>query len=170
MFIRHLLSAVSEQMTDYGMLRRTIEREREVLCQLSSYLKGEGEGSPDGFFERRFHAREVQKENELLKPWEERLECTVDETLKELLTKEGRTQVLQELLTCKQVDEVSVPAANLLKRQEELVLKREEVVTCLDRITGFLLESLGEDLEVAEGRFKSVSYRKGTRRTTSKKY
>lgn len=168
MFIRHLLSAVSEKMTDYGMLRRTIEREREVLCQLSSYLKGEGKGSPDGFFERRFHAREVQKENELLKPWEERLECTVDETLKELLTKEGRTQVLQELLTCKQVDEVSVPAANLLKRQEELVLKREEVVTCLDRITGFLLESLGEDLEVADwlhgiqshGDYPSLNYQR----------
>ena len=110
----------------------------------------------------------MQKENELLKPWEERLECTVDETLKELLTKEGRTQVLQELLTCKQVDEVSVPAANLLKRQEELVLKREEVVTCLDRITGFLLESLGEDLEVADwlhgiqshGDYPSLNYQR----------
>lgn len=168
MFIRHLLSAVSEQMTDYGMFRRMTEREKEVLCQLSSYLKGEGKGSPDGFFERRFHAREVQKENDLLKPWEERLECAVDEALKELLTKEGRTQVLRELTACTQVDEVSVPSANLLKKQEELTAKREEVVECLDRLTGFLLETFGEDLEVADwlhgvqshGDYQSLGYQR----------
>lgn len=168
MFIRHLLSAVSEQMTDYGIFRRMTEREKEVLCQLASYLKGEGKGSLDGFFERRFHAREVQKENDLLKPWEERLECAVDEALKELLTKEGRTQVIRELLACTQVDEASVPSSNLLKRQEELTAKREEVVECLDRITGFLLETFGEDLEVADwlhgvqshGDYQSLNYRR----------
>ena len=54
-FVRHLLSAVSEQMTAYGRCCRYYTREKEVLTQFASYIKIEGREDPEGFLERRSH-------------------------------------------------------------------------------------------------------------------
>lgn len=166
MLVRHLLSAASERMRDYGMRCLVLKREREVLSQLASYLKGEGKGEPEGFFERRFHARQVQKENDLIKPQEERLECIVDESLRGLIASEMRRKVLSELLSCQNVDERSAPSLGLCKRKEALQIQKEEVTAFLDRMTDFLAETFGEGLELTDwfhgvqshGDFKVLGY------------
>lgn len=150
MFVYYLLSAASEKLTACGRGSRYQEREKEVLSQLASYIKGEGKGDPDGFLQRRLHARQVQKENGLLKPWEESMECAVDERLRELLLSPGRLQVVSELQNCRKVEEDSCPSLGLGEKRERLAREKEELTAFLDRMTDFLLEAFGEDLELAD--------------------
>ena len=121
-----------------------------MLSQLASYIKGEGKGDPDGFLQRRLHARQVQKENGLLKPWEESMECAVDERLRELLLSPGRLQVVSALQYCRKVEEDSCPSLGLGEKRERLAREKEELTAFLDRMTDFLLEAFGEDLELAD--------------------
>lgn len=172
MVVRHLLSAASERMTSYGMACRYAKREKEVVLQLASYLKGEGAGCPESFFKRRFHARQVQKENDLLKPWEERLECAVDEKLQGMVSGEHRTQILLELMGEEQAEDTQVFASVLSQRQEGLSLQKQEVFQFLERMTEFLAEAFGEDLEMADwlhglrnhGDFASIGYESAGRK------
>lgn len=166
MFVHYLLAAASKKLTAYGKKSRYQEREKEVFAQLASYIKGEGKGEPDGFLQRRLHARQVQKENGLLKPWEESRECEVDGQLQDLLLGKKRMQLLSELKNCRSVDGESCPSLGLKEKQERLARERQELTEFLDRMTDFLLEAFGEDLEVADwlqgiqnhGDFRRIGY------------
>lgn len=126
MFIRHLLSAVSEKMTEYGNFRRFTVRKKEVLGQLSSYLAEGTDRKKEDFFTQRRHAFRVRKENGLLKPWEERLELWVDKDLEEF------------------------PPSELIQDEEKLQQMKDRVRSILDRMTDFVLQTFGEDLELAD--------------------
>lgn len=126
-FVRHLLAAAGAQMTEYGRERRYLHRKKEVLEQ----YQGRKEAGLDAFFRQRAHALAVRKENGLLKPWEESLELTVDHSLKELLYGDG--------------DILAVD-----RETEALEQKRTELLNRLDRLTDFVREAFGEDLELAE--------------------
>lgn len=150
MFVRHMLAAASKRMTAYGLSRRYYEREKEVLGQLSSYLKEKNAGNPEEFFKRRSHALRVRKENGLLKPWEERMERMVDERLKEILLGGSRMKILEELAECAKVTEESLPSSGLLKEYEELLHRKGELLDFLNRMTDFILETFGRDLELTD--------------------
>lgn len=149
-FVRHLLAAVSERMSAYGAFWRYYEREKEVLGQFASYMKGEDAGNPEGFLERRSLALRVRKENDLLKPWEERTERAVDERLRQMLFAKNRREILEELRECRQVNDTSLAEAGIPMEHEKLLAQREEVLECLDRMTDFILETFGKDLELAD--------------------
>lgn len=150
MFLRHLLSAASERMTAYGTFRKYYEREKEILGQFASYMKGKDAGNPEGFLERRSQALKVQKENDLLKPQEERTELAVDERLRRMLFGQNRTKILKELALCRQVDDASLPEAGIPKEHEKLLEQKEALLAFLNRMTDFILETFGKDLELAD--------------------
>ncbi len=149
MFVRHLLAAVSEGMADYGSFRRYVVRKKEVLGQLSSYLKGQDAGTLQGFqadsfekfFRQRSHALQVKKENGLLKPWEERLELLVDENLQGLLY-EGEEESFAA--------DGESSSLGLGKEEEELEKKRDRILWTMNRMTDFVLRVFGKDLELAD--------------------
>lgn len=147
-FVRHLLSAASERMTAYGRSCRLCEREKEVLAQLASYIKGGAEA--EGFLENRSHALQVRRENDLIKPWEEQMEQEVDGRLKTLIFGSGRAVFLKELRECRAVDEKSVPSAGLLKERKCLEEQENELTGFLNRMTDFILGAFGEDLELSD--------------------
>ncbi len=149
-FVRHLLSAVSEQMTDYGRRCRHDKREKEVLAQFASYIRTEGREHPEGFFERRSHALQVRRENDLLKPWEEQMEQEVDERLKLLIFGSRRQEFLKELAACRKADEESLPSAGLGKEREHLEAQKANLTGLLHRMTDFIAGAFGEDLELSD--------------------
>lgn len=149
-FVRHLLSAVSEQMTAYGRRYRYYERVKEVLTQFASYIRIEGRENPEGFLERRSHALQVRRENDLIKPWEEQVEQEVDERLKQLLFGTGRMEFLKELADCGSADEKSLPSAGLSEDWEHLKEQKEGLTDLLNRMTDFIAGAFGEDLELSD--------------------
>ncbi len=106
--------------------------------------------NPEGFLERRAHAIRIKKENDLLKPWEERIERGVDEWLQKLFFGASRPEILKELSECSGTQEEYVPSAGLQEEAERLRSSRAELLDFLNRITDFLLEAFGEDLELSD--------------------
>ena len=129
MFIRHLLAAVGAQMTEYGRRRRYLSRRQEVLEQYRS-RQGDGQDAED-FLRQRAHALKVRKENGLLKPGEEGLERRVDDSLREILYGPGDD-------------------SDIRKETENLKRQKEEILKNLNRLTDFVRDAFGEDLELAE--------------------
>lgn len=150
MFVRHLLAAASERMTAYGNARKEYERKKEVLVQFASYIKGGDDKKPERFVERRAHALQVKKENDLLKPWEERMERIVDEWLKELIFGDSRMNILEEMEACSNEDADEIPSAGLSSETERIQRQKEELYDFLNRMTDFLLHTFGKDLELAD--------------------
>lgn len=166
MFVRHILAAASGRMSAYGTLKKFCERKKEVLDQLVSYMRQTHSENPEGFLERRAHAVRVKKENGLLKPWEERIERGVDEWLKNLLFGISRPAILKELSECSGAAEDYVPSAGLQEESERLGNSQAELLDFLNRITDFLLDVFGEDLELSDwlhgiknhGDFRNVGF------------
>lgn len=128
-FIRHLLAAAGAQMTEYGRRRRYLSRRQEVLEQYRS-RQGDGQDAED-FLRQRAHALKVRKENGLLKPGEEGLERRVDDSLREILYGPGDD-------------------SDIGKETEDLKRQKEEILKNLNRLTDFVRDAFGEDLELAE--------------------
>lgn len=150
MFIRHLLAAASERMTACGTAGRIFEREKEVIGQLSSHLRKSGGGSPEDFLERREQALRVRRENDLLKPWEERIERAVDEYLGDLLFGADREKVLAGLSE-ESPKENGFPAGSGLSEEYGRFLgQQEELQDFLNRMTDFILDTFGKDLELTD--------------------
>lgn len=166
MFVRHLLAAASERMTSYGTARKGYERKKEVFAQFISYMGEEGEQKPEDFIEKRAHAFQVKKENDLLKPWEEQVERFVDLWLKELILGEKRRNLLEEIKTCPPESRKALPSLGLLSESERLQKQMEELQDFLNRMTDFLLETFGKDLELSDwlhgirshGDYKSLKF------------
>ena len=150
MFVRHLLSAASERMTAYGALHRQYGRRKEVLRQLLSYMEEDRTHTPEDFLRRRAHALRVRRENRLLKPWEERMEAEVDEWLGKLLSVPDSIRVLEKRTADGGSEEAFSAAAGLCRDQEELQARREELLDFLGRMTDFVAEAFGEDLELTD--------------------
>lgn len=149
-FLHHLLSKASGRMTAYGGAWRLFARKKEVLWQFFSYMfKEAGETSPDGFLKRRFHALQVRRENDLLKPWEETMEAEVDAWLGGLLT--GPLVFLLPDLA-RQKEEVWREHLEEEVRpfKEQVQRQKEELLLFLDRMTDFLKGAFGEDLELTD--------------------
>lgn len=127
MFVRHLLSAASEQMTDFGRYRRYCAREKEVLEQYDSYSRGSRDAGVGDFLKKREHALRIRRENGLLKPWEEQVEKALDQKLVGLLT--GSEQ----------------PEA-----PEQLRKRREKLYSLLEQLTDFIEQAFGQEMELAE--------------------
>lgn len=127
MFVRHLLAAASERMRAYGMSLKRYKLEQQILEQYRFYCRNTPSGSLEEFLLRRTHAVEVKKENGLLKPWEELLEKMLEQSLTGLLL--GSRQPMQV---------------------EELEWEKGEVQAFLHRMTDFLLETFGKDLELSD--------------------
>lgn len=143
MFVRHLLSAAFGRLTDWGGRKRLLDRELEVLKQLWAHVE-QGK-SPEAFLENRSHAFQVKKENDLLKPAEERLERSVDHRLRIFLHSENGLRFAE----VKSSDEL-LELAGMNERREELELGRQTLYGCLDRMTDFLRDTFGEDLELTD--------------------
>ncbi|MBR5508908.1 MAG: ATPase, partial [Lachnospiraceae bacterium] len=127
MFVRHLLSFASEQMKGYGICLKISKREQQIQEQYISYCKSFPKGTLEDFLEKRNHALSVKRENALLKPWEEMVEKALDEKLPGLLL--GNTEPIPH---------------------SDLEQKKEKLGYFLHRMTDFLLEAFGEDLELSD--------------------
>lgn len=149
-FIRHLLSTASRQMTEYGRRYRYYEREREVLTQFSAYMKTGGKEDPEGFLKRRSHALQVRRENDLVKPWEEKMEQEVDERLKKFLFGTRRETFLKELTEYEKEDTGSQLSAELLQEWDQIIIQKKKLTDFLNWITDFVEETFGEDLELSD--------------------
>lgn len=166
MFVRHLLAAASERMTSYGTARKIFERKKEVFAQFVSYVREEGDKKPEEFIEKRSHAYRVKKENNLLKLWEEQVEQSVDLWLGELILGEKRMNILEEVKECPSKDVKEFPSSGLLAESERLQKQMEELHDFLNRMTDFLLETFGKDLELTDwlhgirshGDYKSLKF------------
>lgn len=150
MFVRHLTAAASERMTAYGTCRRVYERKKEILGQFASYMKGENAGNPEGFLEMRAQALRVRRENGLLKPWEERMERAVDESLRQMVFGKGRKKILEALAVCRKVTDESLSEAGIPEEYERLQRQREALTVFLNRMTDFVEETYGKELELAD--------------------
>lgn len=147
MFVRHLLSAASGKMTACGVSGRRLARKREVLGQYASYGKEPGEKGPEEFLRRRAHALRVRKENDLMKPWEERLETDVDGWLKKLLLGTAGPELLKESET----GNLSGWSLSGLIEEETVFQKEKEAVICfLEQMTDFISGAFGEDVELTD--------------------
>ena len=109
-------------------VKRT-EGAKEVLEQYRS-RQGDGQDAED-FLRQRAHALKVRKENGLLKPGEEGLERRVDDSLREILYGPGDD-------------------SDIGKETEDLKRQKEEILKNLNRLTDFVRDAFGEDLELAE--------------------
>jgi len=131
-FVRHLLAAASEQMTDLGRTQRYVKRKKEVLGQLISC-----KDQKKNFFEQRAHALEIRKEHHLLKEWEEAEEYRIDEEVKALLLSPQWSE--------------GISADGIMSGEsEDLEKKKKQVQTFLERATDFLLKAFGRDLELTD--------------------
>jgi len=152
MFIRHLLAAVSEQITDFGTYFRYMERKKEVLGQLLHFIKEKDNNREFSnlrvFFEQRTHALQVKKDHDLLKPWEEALEKQVDENLQTLLYGEQKDIFLKELECCQKVRAEELPSSGLLLEEENLSKKKNALLAKLNQLTDFIIDIFGEDIEL----------------------
>ena len=150
MFIRHMLSAASERMTAWGACARRFEREKEVLRQFFSCMKEPGNKGPEDFLGRRSHARKVRRENDLLKPWEEQMENSVDEWLKQIFFSASGVKLLEELRAGDLSEEALLSAAGIREEEKELQEKKADMCGYLERMTDFILETFGEDLKLTD--------------------
>lgn len=126
-FVRHLLSAVSGQMTAYGRYRRYCAREKEVVEQYAFYRSNNRNAAPGEFLAQREHALRVRREHGLLKSWEEQVEKALDQKLAGLLT--GTEQPEDE---------------DVLRK------KKEKLYSLLKQLTDFVEQTFGRDMELAE--------------------
>lgn len=147
MFVRHLLAAASERMTALGKAQRCLNREKEVIGQLASYLNSQKEEkSCEKFLEQRAHALQVKREHGLLKDWEEQLEIKTDRELKKLLNGPGRREFLYPLKAShSSSDETLEAGLSLTDRQLEQ--QRKAVQEALGRASDFLIGAFGKDTE-----------------------
>lgn len=138
MFVKHLLAAASERMTDLGRTAKYVKRLREVQEQLLSWSKGGQERNAKSFFEQRKHALGIRKEHGLMKDWEEPLERRIDEELEEwFLDHPGASVDSMD-------PEMGSGAETLLEE------KRTRVHDSLDRATDFLEAAFGKELELMD--------------------
>lgn len=158
MFVRHLLAAASERMCTYARNQKLFRRKKEVLGQLGAYMKKE-DASWEGFFKKRFQEMQIKKQNGLLEPWEEGMECQVDENLKTFL-------FADQSLVSKSIINESSAEEGLTEELRQLEKQKSELCEFLGRITDFLSGAFGEDLELTDwlwgiknhGDFKNCGY------------
>lgn len=151
MFVRHLLSAASERMTAYGTLGRLLDRKKEVVRQLASHLRGsEEDAGLTSFLKQRSHALRVRKDNGLLKPWEERMELTVDGWLQDVFCSPVGLALLKRLREEAVTEEELLSETGLDKERETLARQRETLMDFLNRMTDLIKEAFGEDLELTD--------------------
>ena len=89
-----------------------------------------------------------------------------------MVSGEHRTQILLELMGEEQAEDTQVLASVLSQRRERLSLQKQEVFQFLERMTEFLAEAFGEDLEMADwlhglrnhGDFASIGYESAGRK------
>ena len=94
------------------------------------------------------------------------IERGVDEWLKNLLFGISRPAILKELSECSGAAEDYVPSAGLQEESERLENSQAELLDFLNRITDFLLDVFGEDLELSDwlhgiknhGDFRSLGF------------
>lgn len=125
MCVHHLLAAVSERMTSYGIHVRQQKRLQEVLSYRDRYLKEHGEGTLREYLEQRKKELRIRKEHGLLKSQEERLEQWVD----------------QQLLHGVEWN---------AEEQSSMEAEKEAVLEAMSRGTDFLERTFGTDLELAD--------------------
>ena len=125
MCVHHLLAAVSERMTSYGIHVRQQKRLQEVLSYRDRYLTEHGEGTLREFLEQRKKELRVRKEHGLLKDQEERLEQWVDQ------------QLLDGM-------DDSLPGKHSMEEEKKAVL------AAMNRGTDFLVHAFGTDLELSD--------------------
>ncbi len=150
MFLQHLLSGAGGRVTAFGEAKRLLGRKQEVLGQFCSYMTGgEGEKNAKEFLKQRFHALQVRKENHLLKSWEERMETEVDAWLKELLMSPDGFRLTERF---KEDKEAFRAFEKELFRSKEAAVQRqkEELLIFLNRMTDFIKEAFGEDVELTD--------------------
>lgn len=150
MFVRHLLSAASERMTAYGTGRRVLDRKTEVLLQLAAHCKEPRENAVEDFLKKRAHALRVRKENDLLKPWEERMELLVDRWLQEKAASPAFVLLFERLQRETLPKQELLALTGILKEQEMLQEQREELHCFLNRMTDFVRDAFGEELELTD--------------------
>lgn len=150
MFVRHLLSAASERMTAYGTGRRVLDRKTEVLLQLAAHCKEPRENAVEDFLKKRAHALQVRKENDLLKPWEERMELLVDRWLQEKAASPAFVLLFERLQRETLPKQELLELTGLLKEQEMLQEQKEELHCFLNRMTDFVRDAFGEELELTD--------------------
>ena len=125
MCVHHLLAAVSERMTSYGIHVRQQKRLQEVLSYRNRYLTEHGEGTLREYLEQRKKELRIRKEHGLLKSQEERLEQWVDQRL---------------------VNGVEYHVVEQRSLEEE----KEAVLEAMNRGTDFLVQTFGTGLELAD--------------------
>lgn len=125
MCVHHLLAAVSERMTSYGIHVRQQKRLLEVLTYRDRYLSEHGEGTLREYLEQRKKELRIRKEHGLLKSQEEQLEQWVDQQL---------------------LHGVEYKAVEHCVLEEE----KEAVLEAMNRGTDFLVQAFGTDLELAD--------------------
>ncbi len=125
MCVHHLLAAVSERMTSYGIHVRQQKRLQEVISYRDRYLKEHGEGTLREYLEQRKKELRIRKEHGLLKSREEQLEQWVDQRL---------------------VNGVEYHVVEQLSLEEE----KEAVLEAMNRGTDFLVQTFGTGLELAD--------------------
>ena len=125
MCVHHLLAAVSERMTSYGIHVRQQKRLLEVLSYRDRYLTEHGEGTLREYLEQRKKELRIRKEHGLLKSQEEQLEQWVDQQL---------------------LHGVEYKTAEHCVLEEE----KEAVLEAMNRGTDFLVQVFGTDLELAD--------------------
>ena len=125
MCVHHLLAAVSERMTSYGIHVRQQKRLQEVLSYRNRYLTEHGEGTLREYLEQRKKELRIRKEHGLLKSQEEQLEQWVDQRL---------------------VNGVEYHVVEQRTLEEE----KEAVLEAMNRGTDFLVQTFGTGLELAD--------------------
>ena len=125
MCVHHLLAAVSERMTSYGIRVRQQKRLQEVQSYRDRYLKEHGEGTLREYLEQRKKELRIRKEHGLLKNQEEQLEQWVDQQLLNGVEWNAEEQSFMES-------------------------EKEAVLDAMNRGTDFLVRVYGTDLELAD--------------------
>ncbi|MDO4261532.1 MAG: AAA family ATPase [Eubacteriales bacterium] len=149
MVTRHLLAAAAARMERFGKGQRELDREREALEQLASFLKGDAQAGPETFLERRELALRVRKEHGVLSPPEERLERRTIRRLRELLGGPYR-EALRRELPAWDGESGTLPAAGLSEQEAKLLEEKQELCGFLERTTDFIEEAFGRDQELAD--------------------
>lgn len=150
MVVRHLLSAASERMTAYGRSRRSCARKKEVTGQFVSYMKEDGKRGPEDFLKRRSHALQVRRDNDLLKPWEERLELETDDWFRARFLGSAGAELLRNPESEKGADN-RLLFSDWFRDEEKNLQEQKETVLCfLDRMTDFIVQAFGKELELTD--------------------
>lgn len=132
--VYHLLTAVSEQMTAFGMRRRRWKRLQEVLGHQEQYEKEHPDEAEYAFFEKRKKELQIRKEHALLSEAEEKLEWWTDQKLLEWSGAQEKQKLLEE-------------------EKRQLEQEREQLLARMKRGTDLIAEMFGKGVELQDWLF-----------------